>query len=260
MRFRPQEGYGQLAWALSGSTVQDETSTASNADAGTDFSWSSRAFRHRRSRVPWKYQSEPLSARISPYRFIARSTTRALGLNPDRSNPAFRRNRAPMGGHRWSDVPASCRAGHRCRFSVHCAVNRIAWPIAPALTSSNRTRPGRMGRPAASAEVHPSGRSALDDRSKTAPLPAVGFPWFQSASNSSYSVQVLLFTMIAWRSDPFSIGVLGPNGYRTRSLSLAYWNLILTVRWRIDTTSYGSPELGGPKSGWRFVEPACIDA
>src|SRR6266508_5288132 len=103
MRFRPQEGYGQLAWALSGSTVQDETSTASNADAGTDFSWSSRAFRHRRSRVPWKYQSEPLSARISPYRFIARSTTRALGLNPDRSNPAFRRNRAPMGGHRWSE-------------------------------------------------------------------------------------------------------------------------------------------------------------
>src|SRR6266545_4595500 len=103
MRFRPQVGYGQLAWALSGSTVQDETSTASNADAGTVFSWSSRAFRHRRSRVPWKYQSEPLSARIAPYRFMARSTTRAMGLNPDRSNPAFGPKRV---GRQVEDRPA----------------------------------------------------------------------------------------------------------------------------------------------------------
>ena len=44
--------------------------------------------------------------------------------------------------------------------------------MAPAATSSWRTRPGKMGRPAASALVQPSGRRAFDRRSKYAPEPA----------------------------------------------------------------------------------------
>ena len=58
--------HGQAAWPEFGSTMQEDSSTASNAEAGTDFSSSSRAFFHRRSSVPWKYQFEPLSARIRP--------------------------------------------------------------------------------------------------------------------------------------------------------------------------------------------------
>jgi hypothetical protein len=46
--------------------MQLEVSTASKAEAGTDFSWSSSRLVHRPSRTPWKYQFEPLSARISP--------------------------------------------------------------------------------------------------------------------------------------------------------------------------------------------------
>ena len=78
-----------------------------------DFSWSRKAFVHRLSLVPWKYQFEPLSARSNPYVFIACSTTRASALNPLRPKFAFRRNRAPIGGYFVLQVPASCRAGQR---------------------------------------------------------------------------------------------------------------------------------------------------
>src|SRR6266540_3437394 len=80
---------------------------------------------------------------------------------------------------------ASWRAGHRCAPRVSSAVNLIAWPMNPALTSSNRTNPGRMGRPAASPEVHPFGRRWFAPRSNTAPLPALGWPPFQYARYSS---------------------------------------------------------------------------
>ena len=40
-------------------------------------------------------------------------------------------------------------------------MNRSACRISPAATSSYRTRPGRIGSPAASAEVHPLGRAPL---------------------------------------------------------------------------------------------------
>ena len=53
-------------------------------------------------------------------------------------------------------------------------MNRIAWPMKPAFTSSQRIRPGKIGSPAASALVHVDGRSALVFRWKIAPLPAVG--------------------------------------------------------------------------------------
>ncbi len=41
----------------------------------------------------------------------------------------------------------------------------------PALTSSQRTRPGRIGSPAASAEVHVSGRRRFESRSKIGAAP-----------------------------------------------------------------------------------------
>jgi hypothetical protein len=58
------------------------------------------------------------------------------------------------------------------------AVNRIAWVIGvPVRTAcwiwAKFSSPGRIGRPAASAEVQPAGRSALERRFHTAPEPAV---------------------------------------------------------------------------------------
>ena len=42
----------------------------------------------------------------------------------------------------------------------------------PSVTSSYRTSPGKIGSPAASAEVQPAGRSLFEFKSKTAPEPA----------------------------------------------------------------------------------------
>lgn len=66
-------------------------------------------------------------------------------------------------------------------------MNRIACRMLPALTSSQRTSPARIGSPAASADVHVSGRRPLVSRSMIAPLPARGSPSFHTAANSSYS-------------------------------------------------------------------------
>ncbi len=49
-----------------GSTINDDSSTASNALAGTCLSSSTRAMGQFGSAVPPKYQLEPLSARINP--------------------------------------------------------------------------------------------------------------------------------------------------------------------------------------------------
>jgi hypothetical protein len=46
--------------------MHDEVFTASNLDAGIRFNWSRRLSDQRESFVPWKYQSDPLSARIIP--------------------------------------------------------------------------------------------------------------------------------------------------------------------------------------------------
>ena len=43
----------------------------------------------------------------------------------------------------------------------------------PAETSSHRASPGKIGSPAASADVHPAGRSLSDERLHVAPEPAV---------------------------------------------------------------------------------------
>src|SRR2546421_406365 len=66
----------------------------------------------------------------------------------------------------------------------------MAWLMAPAWTSAHRTRPGGVGRPAASADVQPAGRSAFAPRAQRAPLPANGgapvvVPAFMDASQAS---------------------------------------------------------------------------
>ncbi len=62
-----------------GSIIKDDSSTASNALAGTCLNSSTSARGQLSSAVPPKYQLEPLSARISPYCCMARSTTWACG-------------------------------------------------------------------------------------------------------------------------------------------------------------------------------------
>jgi len=49
-----------------GSAMSEDSSIASHADAGMVFSSSSMSVDHPFSAVPWKYQSEPLSATIIP--------------------------------------------------------------------------------------------------------------------------------------------------------------------------------------------------
>src|SRR6267378_8476341 len=97
----------------------------------------------------------------------------------------------------------------------------MAWSTTPLATSSYRRTPGQIGRPAASALVHPDGRSACDLRSNTAPEPAVGRPPFHEAAKSSYRTQVSLLSMNACASDAGSIGVVAVKGYGTLSLSSA---------------------------------------
>ena len=62
-----------------GSIMSPDSSTASNALAGTCLSSLTSALGQLSSAVPPKYQLEPLSARISPYCCMARSTTWAWG-------------------------------------------------------------------------------------------------------------------------------------------------------------------------------------
>ena len=63
----------------SGSTMRPDSSTASNALAGTCLSSSTSPIGQLGSAVPPKYQLEPLSARINPYCCMARRTTCAWG-------------------------------------------------------------------------------------------------------------------------------------------------------------------------------------
>src|SRR5579875_3095797 len=140
---------------------------------------------------------------------------------------AFSRNLAPIGGADGREVlPASCRAGQRYRVAVVGAVMRIAWSTYPRFTSSQRSRPGRIGSPAASADVQPAGLSRSLRSDHVAPEPAVQPLLVSRVFHVSYSRQVALSTTMACRSPPAlrppSIFVSGPSGYRTRSLSDAY--------------------------------------
>src|SRR5690348_6191385 len=51
-----------------------------------------------------------------------------------------------------------------------------------------------------------------------------------------------------------------PTGYGPGSLSLAYWKATGTVGCELSITLNGKPYGGAPKSGWRLVELAAIDA
>ena len=75
-----------------------------------------------------------------------------------------------------------------------------------------------MGSPAASADVQPSGRSALDVRSQRAPEPAVHPPLPAEAANSSYSTHVPCWSASTWASLPASTGALSGMGYGPGSL------------------------------------------
>src|SRR5205814_10328231 len=63
-------GPGCAAWPLSGSIIRDDSSTASNAEAGIVFSCDTMVAYGSTSQpasiVPWKYQFDPLSATIMP--------------------------------------------------------------------------------------------------------------------------------------------------------------------------------------------------
>src|ERR1700719_3375139 len=96
----------------------------------------------------------PLSARIIPYFFSAVRITWSSAGKPEISKLALRRSRVPMGGALvLVTVEAQCDAGATKALWVVGTVNRSAWLMAPAATSSYRARPGKTGKPAASAEV-----------------------------------------------------------------------------------------------------------
>src|SRR5271156_2742217 len=91
----------------------------------------------------------------------------------ERVKLASKRKRAPMGGHAALACPASCRAGQMYASLEHSVVKRMAGSTAPAATSSASPWPGRLGRPAASADVQASGRRASLRRFQIAPDPAI---------------------------------------------------------------------------------------
>src|SRR5258708_2864984 len=83
-------------------------------------------------------------------------------------------------------------------------------------------RPGKIGKPAASAEVHPSGRIWFESRLNTAPEPAVQPVPLKLALYSSYSKQLSLSSAITCLSPEIipspSTGASGGMGYGPGSL------------------------------------------
>src|SRR5580704_8357869 len=120
---------------------------------------------------PLRYQSLPLSASINPYCLSAVSITSDGPENGVVSKLAFNRSLSPMGGSEVFALPAAWVAGWMYACWVLFTVKRIAWFTAPAITSETFTRPGRIGKPAASPLPQPSGRSASELRSNFAPEP-----------------------------------------------------------------------------------------
>src|SRR5215210_5756799 len=110
-----------------------------------------------------------------------------------------------------------------CAEQVLGAVKRRAWRIAPALTSSQRTRPGRIGSPAASALVQPAGLSAFERRSQMAPEPPCHWPPDFEAWKISYRTQSSVSQDSRWASLPPSIFGLDGIGYGPGSDSSSYW-------------------------------------
>ena len=118
-------------------------------------------------------------------------------------------------------LDAKCRAGCTHARLLRLTVTRSACLIAPRLTSGYLASSGRIGSPAASAEVHPAGRSLVERRFHVAPEPALHAPGRPSRSNSSYSRHAPLSHSSACRSPPPSTWTRLGIGYRTRSDSSA---------------------------------------
>src|SRR5262249_27213859 len=161
-------------------------STASNADPGTDFIWLRSSSFQRVLAAPVMYHEEPLSATIIPYFFSAFRMTSDWPWNRDKSYDAFSRNRKPIGGSLGSvDDDAKCAAGRMNPPCVSGTVKPRAGSMCPAAPSPYRTRPGRIGRPAASADVQYSGRNLFDDRFQLTPTSASQWSPRQNARPSS---------------------------------------------------------------------------
>src|SRR3954453_17999991 len=87
-------------------------------------------------------------------------------------------------------------------------VKRIAWVTRPEATSSYRVRPGRMAKPAASAEVQPSGRNWLERRLNTAPFAAAHDPSGRGLEcHVSYSVHDPALSIDTCRSPDVGTGL-----------------------------------------------------
>src|SRR5581483_1878705 len=123
----------------------------------------------RLSGAPLKNIELPLSAMIMPYFFRAFKMTCRFGEKGVTSKFDFRRKRMPMGAAReFEEFAAQCDAGGIMAALLCCRVKRRACWIFPAATSSWRINPGKIGSPAASADVQVHGRCWLACRSQTA--------------------------------------------------------------------------------------------
>src|SRR5581483_4146297 len=93
------EGPAAPACPELGSTMREDTSTASKAEPGT---WP-RVWRlvlfQRESGAPEMYHADPLSAITMPYFFNAVRITWTSGGKGEISKPAFSRKRWPIGGY-----------------------------------------------------------------------------------------------------------------------------------------------------------------
>src|SRR4051794_20265404 len=218
----PAPPAGCTAWPELGSTIRLETSTASILEPITERRVSSSLVFHRASGCAWRNHAIPLSARISPYFWIARRMVCMFCGYPVISKFAFRRKRCPMGGKAvelFED--AKCRPGHTYARCVTGAVKRKAWLICPEATSSYRSSPGMIGSPAASADVHPSGRNVLALRSHLAALSTFQLPsGCKDEAYVSYNTQLSLSTTMTCASPPGSPPALGGIGYGPGSLSV----------------------------------------
>src|SRR5713101_1240034 len=111
--------------------------TTSKFDAVIFFSKLRSLLFQRLSGTPLMKIPLPLSAKIIPYFFRAVRITWSSAGKPEISKLALRRSRVPMGGALvLVTVEAQCDAGATKAFWVVGTVNRSAWLMAPAATSS----------------------------------------------------------------------------------------------------------------------------
>src|SRR5262249_11286072 len=94
-------------------TIRLETSTASKSEPVRPPSAWSASLLHRLSGAPERYQGDPLSARITPYVFMAWATIRAWVGSPEMSTVDLSRSRRRIGGSDGlDDDDAKWVAGH----------------------------------------------------------------------------------------------------------------------------------------------------